>query len=150
MLFLLSQVGAERYAIPANRIIEVLPLVTISRLPQLRPAVAGLLHYHGTSVLVVDFGLLVGGQPAPSRLSTRLVLLNVQPPGGAARPLALISGKATEMISLPAGSFEATSERMSLAPYLGPVAWDFRGVVRRVEVDGLSSFLGAEALPAAA
>lgn len=148
MLFLLSQVSSERYAIPADRIIEVLPLVTISRLPQSRAAVAGLLHYHGSSVLVIDLGLLVGSQPAPSRLSTRLVLLNVQAQGARPRPLALICAKATEMISIPSGSFESTSEATSSAPYLGPVAWDVRGVVRRVEVDGFVHFLDADTAPA--
>lgn len=145
MLFLLSQVGSERYVIPANRIIEVLPLVTISPLPQMCPAVAGLLHYHGASVLVVDFGILVGSQPAPARLSTRLVLLEVRTPDGKARPMALISGKATEMISIPPANFEPTSKAMSAAAYLGPVAWDARGVVRRVEVDGFASFLEHDA-----
>ena len=147
MLFLLSQVGSERYAIPASRIIEVLPLVTINRLPQARPGAAGLLHYHGTSVLVIDFGLLVGSQPAPERLSTRLVLLGVHSQGLPVRALALIAGKATEMSSIPSSSFEPTGEGMTVAAYLGPVAWDRRGVVRRVEVDGFASFLGADVMP---
>ena len=147
MLFLLSQVGSERYAIPANRIVEVLPLVAINPLPQMRPGVAGLLHYHGTSVLVVDFGLLVGTQPTSARLSTRLVLLNVQPQGSSQDPIAFICGKATEMISIASGAFEKTNDGMNRAPYLGPLAWDSRGVIRRVEVDGFASFLLPCALP---
>lgn len=141
MLFLLCQVATERYAIPANRIVEVLPLVAINRLPQMKPGVAGILHYHGASLLVMDFGMLVSLQPTPTRLSTRVVLLDGLDESGSPRPLGLIAGRATEMLSLAPSAFQVAGESMNTAPFLGPIAWDSRGVVRRVEVDGFATFL---------
>lgn len=141
MLFLLCQVATERYAIPANRILEVLPLVAINRLPQMKPGVAGILHYHGASLVVMDFGMLVNGQPTPTRLSTRIVLLEGLDESGSGGPLGLIAGRATEMLSLSPGAFQTAGESMNTAPFLGPIAWDSRGVVRRVEVDGFATCL---------
>jgi len=50
MLFLLFQLGQDRYALEASRVIEVLPLVSLKRIPQAPRGVAGLFNYRGRPV----------------------------------------------------------------------------------------------------
>jgi chemotaxis-related protein WspB len=50
MLFILFQIGRDRYALSAGSIIEVLPLMNLKSVPRAPAGVAGLLNYHGTPV----------------------------------------------------------------------------------------------------
>ena len=45
MLFLLFQLGQDRYALDTGRVAEVLPLVAITPIPQAPPELAGLFNY---------------------------------------------------------------------------------------------------------
>ena len=76
MLFLLFQLGRERYALEAGQVAAVLPLLSIKEIPQAPPAVAGLCNYRGRPVPVIDLSELTLGRPAQSRLSTRIVLVH--------------------------------------------------------------------------
>ena len=44
MLFLLFQLGKERYALPASRVVEVVPLLELKQLPQAPKGVAGIFN----------------------------------------------------------------------------------------------------------
>ena len=54
MLFILFQIGRDRYALAASSIIEVLPLMNLKRVPCAPVGVAGVLNYRGTPVPVID------------------------------------------------------------------------------------------------
>ena len=74
MLFLLFQLGNDRYALQASTVAEVLPLVNFKRIPQAQPAIAGLIDYRGVPVPVIDLNELMSGRPAAQRFSTRVVV----------------------------------------------------------------------------
>jgi chemotaxis-related protein WspB len=118
MLFLLLQLGPDRYAIAARDVVEVLPLVEIKRLPQTPPEIAGLFTYRGAPVPLLDLCQLAYGVPARARLSTRILLVNCQQ----GRLLGLIAEGATAMLRCEPA-----------APWLGPVIRDERGIVQRIE-----------------
>jgi chemotaxis-related protein WspB len=61
MLFLLFQLGSERYALDASRVVEVVPLLCLQRLPQAPPGVAGVFNYRGQPVPAVDLSQLTMG-----------------------------------------------------------------------------------------
>ena len=67
MLFLLLEIGSDRYALEADRIVEVLPLVAMKGIPHAARGVAGAFDYHGTAVPVIDLSELALGRAAPSR-----------------------------------------------------------------------------------
>jgi chemotaxis-related protein WspB len=54
MLFLLFQLGEERYALDTSHVAEVLPLVAITPIPQAPTGVAGLFNYRGAPVPAID------------------------------------------------------------------------------------------------
>src|SRR4051812_9926135 len=98
MLFVLFQVGNDQYAIPASRVIEVLPLVHFKRIPQSPPGVAGAFNYRGTAVPVVDLNEMLLGRPAAERLSTRVLLVRYPMETARENILGLIAERATETL----------------------------------------------------
>ncbi len=67
MLFILFQLGSDRYALPAGQVAEVLPLVALKALLGAPAGVAGLIDYRGTAVPVIDLSALALGRPAALR-----------------------------------------------------------------------------------
>ena len=139
MLFLLFHLGKDRYALDASRVVEVVPLLALKRIPQAPRGVAGIFNYRGQPVPVVDLGELMLGQPASPRLSTRIILVHYPDDGGKQRLLGLIAEQATEIIRKEPKDFMATGVQMRAAPYLGPVAMDDKGVIQLVHEQRLLS-----------
>ena len=134
MVYLLFQIGADRYALEAAGIAAVEPLVRWKRIPQAAAGVAGVVDYHGQPVPVVDLSAMALGQPAQASLSTRLVLVQYRCSDGVERLLGLLAEKATETARYESGDFQDPGVAAEGAPYLGPVVRDARGIVQRVEV----------------
>jgi chemotaxis-related protein WspB len=137
MLFLLFQLGEERYALDAGQVAEVLPLVGIRPIPRAPPEVAGLFNYRGSPVPAIDLCQLTLGRAARRRLNTRIVLVHYRGDDGTVHLLGLIAEKATETLRREAADFTASGVKGTAAPYLGPVAKDTRGLVQRIEVNQL-------------
>jgi chemotaxis-related protein WspB len=136
MLFLLFQLGRDRYALDARSIAAVLPLVSIAPIPQTPPSVAGLLNHRGRHVPVVDLSQALLGRPALRRLGTRIVLVNCPGEGDAPQLLGLIAEGATGTLRCEPGDFVASGVR---SPHLGPVATYKDGVAQWVGIDQLLS-----------
>lgn len=130
MLFLLFQIGSDRYALDARKVVQVLPLVTIKRLPQAPRGVAGVLVYQGTPVPAVDLSELTIGKPASSLLSTRIILIRYSRPGGQEHLLGLIAEKATDLLRKEPQDFVSAGIKIQAAPYLGPVLKDPKGPIQ--------------------
>jgi len=86
MLLLIFKIGADRYALPASQMIEVVPLVNLKKIPQAPPGVAGVFNYHGQPVPVIDLSELATGTPAQARVSTRIMLVNYSNASGPPLP----------------------------------------------------------------
>jgi methyl-accepting chemotaxis protein WspA len=137
VLFLLFQLGEERYALDAGEVVEVLPLVAITPLPQAPNGVAGFFNYRGAPVPALDLSQLALGRPAQRRLNTRIVLVNYRGAGADAHLLGLIAEKATETLRREAADFAPSGVANPAAPYLGPVTMSERGPVQKIELAGL-------------
>ncbi|NMG76938.1 chemotaxis protein CheW [Aromatoleum diolicum] len=137
MLFLLFQLGNDRYALDTGQVTEVLPLVRLKQIPQAPPAVAGVFDFRGEPVPVVDLSQMALGRPAHCRLSTRIILAHYPDTNGEQRLLGLIAERVTETIRRDPSDFVTTGVDLDAASYLGPVASDARGLIQRVEVDQL-------------
>jgi len=137
MVYLLFQIGTDRYALEAAGIAAVEPMARLKRIPQAAIGVAGVLDYHGQPVPVVDLSAMALGQPAQESLSTRLALVRYRCPDGEQRLLGLMVEKATETAQYASEDFQNSGITAEGAPYLGPVVHDARGIVQRVDVGQL-------------
>ena len=124
MLFLLFQLGKDRYALEASRVVEVLPLLEMKQLPQAPKGVAGIFNYRGRPVPAVDLSALTLGQPASERFSTRIIIVNYPDHRGTHRLLGLIAEHATETLRKDAKDFVDSGVKLGQAPYLGPILMD--------------------------
>jgi len=134
MLFLIFQLGADRYAIDAADVVEVLPLVHSKRIPHAPPGVAGIFDYHGALVPLIDLAELALGKPSQKWMSTRIVLINYLRRSGESQLLGLLAEHATETLRRPEEDFKDSGLTVPGAPYLGPVLIDTSGIIQRIQI----------------
>jgi len=132
MLLLLFKLGNDRYALDAGRVVEIVPLVALKKVPQAPKGLAGIFNYRGQPVAAVDLCELALGRPASERLSTRIIIINYQTPEGAGRLLGLIAEHATQTLRKEAKEFVDPGIQIGEAPYLGPVLLDPQGPIQLV------------------
>ncbi len=129
MLFLTFQLGADRYALEAARVIEVLAMVELRKIAGAPVGTAGEFDYRGAAVPVLDLCQLALGRSSNHRLSTRILLLHHESQSGGLRPLGLIAEHATELVAKHLGEFTSAGDTL--------VAPDQRGRLRLLQLDKL-------------
>jgi len=139
MLFLMFQLGKDRYVLDASHVVEVLPLLELKRIPQAPRGVAGLFNYRGQPVPAVDLSQLALNQPAGERLSTRIIVVNYPNGTGKNLLLGLIAERTTEIIRREREDFVDSGVKVGAAPYLGPVLLDGTGAIQWVDEQRLLS-----------
>ncbi len=137
MLFLLFELGHDRYAVDVRQIAEVLPLVELKRIPQAPPEIAGVFNHRGAPVPAIDLCQLVLGRPSVRRLSTRLILVHYPDHAGETHLLGLIAERATQTVRHEPSDFVASGVTGVGAPHLGPVVADAHGLLQWIDVQGL-------------
>jgi chemotaxis-related protein WspB len=139
MLFLLFQLGQDRFALQANRVVEVVPLLELKQLPHAPKGLAGIFNYRGRPVPAVDLCELTQGRPARELLSTRIIVTNCADAQGTHHLLGLIAEQATETLRREPKDFLESGVSIEAAPYLGPVLMDPKGAIQLVYEDRLLS-----------
>lgn len=149
-LYLLFRIGADRYALDAADIAEVLGLRVFKQVPGAPHWVAGMMERRGAAVPVIDMSALAGVGACAAVTSTRLALVRYRPDGtGAGRLLGLILEQATETVHYDPAAFQPHALDNAEARYLGPVLNDAHGMVQAVCVDDLlPGFVRAMLFPA--
>jgi len=105
MLFLLLQLGDDRYALKASQIVEVLPLLQLKKLPQSPAGVAGVMDYRNSPVPVLDLSELAIQRPSHPKLSTRIIVVNLADGQDEVRLVGLIAENVTETLRRDADDF---------------------------------------------
>lgn len=129
---MLFQIGGDRFALEATQVVEIIPLVALTRLPHAPAGVAGLFNYHGRPVIAVDLCKLTHGEPAAEHLSTRIIVVRYPAADGAAHLVGLVAEQATGLLRKEPGEFVHPGSRSGTAPYLGPVLLDSKGPIQWV------------------
>jgi chemotaxis-related protein WspB len=129
MLFLVFQIGDDRYALETSRVVEVVPLVELQRLPTPPKGIAGLINYRGRSVPAADLSELTLKRPSAELLSTRIIIIHYPDASGTSHLLGLIAEHATELLRADPDRFLSSNVKLNRAPFLGPVFSDARGSI---------------------
>lgn len=137
MLFVLFQLGNDRYAIDSGDVAEVLPLVEIKKIPQSPPGVAGAIDYRGMPLPVIDLSELALRRPSLNRLSTRILVVYYPDRNNTKHLLGLIAENATATIRRDSADFVPSGITNGGTPYLGPVAADPGGMIQWIQTTGL-------------
>jgi len=114
MRFLLFRLGKDRYAIEAQQVVEVLPLLAAKQIPQAPPAVRGAFDFRGQPVPLIDLTQLALGHPVREHLSTRIVLVRHPDGRGGQRLLGLLAEHVTETMRRDPASFSSSGVENTL------------------------------------
>jgi chemotaxis-related protein WspB len=138
-LFLLLRLGADRYAIDAESVVEVLPIVRFKHIPCAPTGVVGMMSFRGSAIPVVDLGIIAFGAETPPRMMTRIVVVRYTPAsrGEESGLLGMIVPEVMHTAHLDTSRFEPVGIRNDRAPYLGPVLTTDEGVLQQVLVSAL-------------
>jgi len=121
MLLLLFEIGAGRYALDINQIIEIVPLVKLKKIPATPDFVAGLMNYRGEGTPVIDLNQLFESVPFEDALSTRIIIVKYPVPDKGDKHLALIANNVTETVRTKLTKPPPTGVLMDKSLYDGEV-----------------------------
>jgi chemotaxis signal transduction protein len=119
---LVFRVGNLVCAAEVDRVREILPRLTATRIPGAPPAVAGLVNVRGTLVTVVE-GWRVLGQPAPNGQAAggTTILMEVGRPGAGAagrKVLGVVVDEVMDLVAVGRSALEARENLPGLDPTL--------------------------------
>lgn len=134
MLFLIFSLDADRYALEASEILEILPVPALKNLPGTPAWVAGLASDAAGTFPVIDMAALTLSRPSHRVLSTRLALLAYPHADGQPRRLGVLIERATATLRAEESDFEPLGIATPEAPYLGPVLQTASGMIQRVGI----------------
>jgi len=137
MLFLLFQLGKDRYALAATQVVEVLPLVHLKQIPQAPRSVAGVFNYHGSPVPLIDLTELALERPSQTKMSTRIILTHYVDEIGNKHLIGLLAERVMETVQKAERDFVTSGVSPTEAPYLGAVLTDNAGILQRIEIGSL-------------
>ncbi|MGQ9370640.1 chemotaxis protein CheW [Azospirillum sp. A39] len=108
--------GVDRdvFAVPVERVQEILDLRPIARLPHAPPFLLGMIDVRGRGVPVIDLRVRLGLPPAEPTVSTRILVLEVTV-GGRELVLGLLADRVFEVTGLD-------GDRLEPPPQIG-VRW---------------------------
>jgi chemotaxis-related protein WspB len=137
VLFVLFSLGDDRYALDAREIVEVLPRVQVRKILRLPRGAVGVFGYRGAFVPAVDVSELALGAPAPTRLSTRIILVRYPQANGTSHLLGLILEHATEIMRCDVSAFRPPGIADDVMSYRGPIAAGPGGLVQQIALKRL-------------
>ena len=115
MLAIAFQVGEHALALPASRVVELLPRRALHPIALAPEGVIGLLPFRGTLVPVVDLCRLALGRDSLPLRSSRLIVLSL-PHGDGQRLIGLLAENVLDLVTL---GDTITGLPVSGAPWLG-------------------------------
>lgn len=130
MLFVLFQLGNDRYALEARHVVEVVPLLALKKIPQSPKGISGIFVYRGRPVPALDLCELTFGRAASERLSTRIIIINCAEKDQPEQLVGVIAEHATETMRREPRDFVDAGLNLAAAPFLGPVLLDEKGVIQ--------------------
>jgi purine-binding chemotaxis protein CheW len=133
--FVVFLLGASRYAIPCERVVEIMAAVSIQRLPKAPPVVEGAINVRGTIVPVLDVGGRFGAPRASLHPDQHFILALSR-----GRTVALHVDRAEEVVGVTDDEIRPATEVPGMG-YVAGIAPIDRGLL---VIHDLDAFLAAD------
>jgi chemotaxis-related protein WspB len=138
MLYLLFELGNDRYALDVRQVVEVLPQVDSRSLPGAMPGMAGLFNYRGSAVPLLDLAQLSLGRPCPMRMSTRIIVTTCGgDESGGSHLIGLLAERVTETIRRNESDFKDVAVGGYGSKFSGPVLTEGNTMIQWVNIKDL-------------
>lgn len=147
MLFSQFILDGNKFVISAEKITEIIPLVSLKADPMQPEYVSGLLNYHTDILPVIDLCFLLGGHSCERKLSTRIIIVENGEKLEYPQLLGLIVEKATEMVVLDNGKFRPSPLINPDAIADGPVIEHQGEVITKITIEEIFSRVDKKIFP---
>lgn len=139
-LLLLLGVGDQLFALETANVVEVIPRVLLRPVSGSPPHRPGVFNFRGRVVPVVDVSQLIAGHPCAEHLSSRIIMVRHRSGGSGERDglVGLLAERVTDTVLKSLNSFQPADGAAQLAPFLGGVALDERGLIQLLHADALA------------
>lgn len=134
MLYVVFQLNSERYALAAQSIVEVLPLVNLKVIPKAPEGIVGALNYHGQPIPVLDLKLLAYGVRSTALMGTRIIISQLTIAEKGERLLGMVAERVCKTIHRSSHDFRPQSVETPEAPYLAEVTTDEEGIIQAIDI----------------
>ena len=135
-LFLLFNLGSERFAVSTEMITEIIPLLEVTPVPKSAPYICGLINYRGETIPVIDALMLLYERPHHRKICTRIIILSHNESGCMTR-VGLIVEKANKTGIFATDQIHEHNLTQQHAPYLGKSMTDDEGEIQLIDMDRL-------------
>jgi len=133
-LFLLFNLGNERFAVTTELITEITPLVELTRIPRTESYICGLFNYRGETIPVVDTSMLLFNQPHSRKICTRIIILT-RVKGDIISRIGLIAEKVNKTESFDTDLINRHVLTQKHSPYLGKTLTDEQGEIQIIDLE---------------
>ena len=121
MLVLGLSIGKEHYGIEATRIIEIVPLIELKKVPLTENAVKGIFNYRGTATPVIDLCQLFEKRSCTNDLSSRIIIINYNDSSENSRPVGLVAERVTDVMKCEIDDVSNSGIQSDKNKFLGKV-----------------------------
>jgi len=139
MLFLLFQIGENRYALETSSVVEVIPMVFLKKVHNVPGYMAGFFNYRGMVVPAVDFSYLVKREASHLYLSTRIIILKYSDQQNKEHYLGLIAEQVTETFNKPISELIEPDMNSVKSTYLSKIIIEGNEIIQCIQVQDLFS-----------
>lgn len=124
--------GGQVYALPVDRVQEIQQIVEFAEVPDVSPAILGMVNLRGVVVPAVEMRTLVGLPVIEHTIDTPMIICRL-----AEGPVAVVVDGVDDVLDLPAGCVQAAPAMHSLASRMIGVCRLDAGMVFLLDIDAL-------------
>jgi chemotaxis-related protein WspB len=135
MLILSLSIGNERYGIEAKRIVEIVPLIPLKKVPLAEKSIKGIFNYRGHPTPVIDLCQLFEQRDCTDSLSTRIIIIEYRALSGLSRPIGLIAEFITDVIKCEIEAMENSGIHKNSNDFLGLVYTHNKEIIQIIDTN---------------
>ncbi|MBU2491526.1 MAG: chemotaxis protein CheW [Bacteroidetes bacterium] len=139
MLYLIFEMNAQLYAINSKEILEIIPNVNYTVIPNAPGFVKGIFNYRGTAVPVIDLLKMASGKSTPEKLSTKIMIVNFSPLKTIEKTIGLLTENIVGSEHIAESAIKKSGLNIDEAKYLGDIINQSDKMIQLIDVNNLLS-----------
>lgn len=135
-LFLLFNLGANRFAVETDCITEIVPIVELIKVPKTEAFVCGLMNYRGETLSVIDTVRLLYDFDYNKKMCSRIIIVSTTENNKTTR-IGLIAEKVNRTCRIDTNETSEHSLTIEHTPYLGTIISNQDGDIQIIDLKKL-------------
>ena len=107
--FVTFDISEQTFGVEVSYVREILDHIEISRIPNIRPDIEGIIDIRNESVPIMDIGSRLGMQNLETGADTRIIIFETTM-DGEARPIGILADRVRDVTQIPSTEIEAPPE----------------------------------------